>query len=373
MELSDPFVAYVIEHDLKNDHFALSREILRVLSDGREHGFSELLEETGNTRRPNMCRSLKYILALAEKNFDVFGFKVVKVTRNRNTFYRLEFKSDRGELPAERERRHSSPRRPEETIDVSGDLEVLRRRIGIALSGFGINDVKIKDKPGADFDSKVSNASWFLYDEKRKAVVDMFAAAAKNGQGVSTLWICEKADISNASHANHFSNLDRDTHRRALDLGFVVAKVGTGYYAVFELDDASRKKALKLKHRSEFADKCTYLDRLKPFSYKELVGRLNEFEEDGYKEIDVKRRNLTLNVAAAQRKGKNINVKEAATSIGQKSIDFTADWIAESKRLRYKSGFYLRYRSDDKLECCLLDEEADSPMDIKPSGVTANY
>lgn len=366
----DPFVAYVIEHDLENDHFGLSRDILKILSDGAEHRFSEILEATGRLR-VGLARTLKFLMALSAKNFEVFGFKVVKQKRKGETFYKLELSPSRGDTPTIRDRKHASTRQPDATRDISENLGFLRRRIDIALMDFGINDVKINDRPKENFDSKVSAASWFLYDEKRRAVIDMFTDAANLGHSVSTLWICEKLDIPNIG--NHFPNLDRDTHRKALELGFVVTKVGGGYYALFELEDGSRKKALMRKYGKGFEVECTYLDSLSVFNHKELVKRLDEFYEEGYEEICVKRRDLTLNIAAAQRKNRNITVKEAAASIGQKSVDFTADWIRDSRVIRYKSGFYLRYRSDNKLECCLLDENADAARDIKPKGVITNY
>lgn len=365
----DPFVAYVVEHDLSGSKYALARSILELLGTGQELEFGEIMTATGQSRI-NLAKRLRQLLALTNKYFELYGFKVDKNKGGGKSVYKIVPYPGRPVEPKERDRKYFDvqPRGPVE-LEIGSEISQLKKRIAIALEERDMQDLEVLDRPDEELDDLIDNSSWFFDGKYDEAIVREFAESAKKGNALNTLELQNKLGLPNEDF--HIRDLETYSFRHPAELGFVIKLVRTNFYTVCQFGRRSRINALRDTYTDEEFRMLTYLDKLEPLNLKKLIHRLNAEEVS----IDETQKKLALKVANAQLEGRHLKTPDALKAIGFKKNSRCAlhARISNSKRERFQTGFFLRYRVDSTLECCLLDSSADMPMSIKPIGVQSNY
>ncbi|MBI4127289.1 hypothetical protein HY463_01120 [Candidatus Peregrinibacteria bacterium] len=362
----DPFVDYVIEHDLSGSRHESARRVLDICNDGGKHTFGEMLKSV-NPDHGNLKKLLERLIVLTAAHSETFGFKFVKSQGENGRFiYYIQPNPNRPVEPAPRNRKLDIKGLvgPDE-IDI-GDVSVkLRERYKIALESAGFSELSILPEPNEDLDAVVDNASWFFPSELSRRIVAVYVQAAKSGKAVNTNALATRFDLHNGDTGVRY--YERDTIIAAPEVGFVIAYVRRCYYTLLQLDPQSRIHALRRKYGEAGFRNSTYMDKLEEFSMITLSSRLRCSDDDEAM------RNLVVAVAGAQLQSAHLSSHQARKVLGCVSNYAVINGIAASRHNRYKNGYFLRFRRDNTIECRLLDKDCEVPMHIKPQGVRANY
>ncbi len=363
----DPFVLYAINHHFAGPSLGAYRELLLLFSDGSERGFAELLQSTGQSEA-NLAKKLRQLVQLTEKYFDIYGFKITRDLTQKKASYKLEPLPNRSAIPPERKRKifsleYNGP--AQESIEPQ--REKIHQRARTALEDFDVIGVHFLPRPDEEIEQRLRNASWFLTDSVASASVQALVEAAQEGNALNVNALQIKLDLPNKD--NGFRNYERDTMSHAAELGFIIVFVRKAYYALLQLDNASRRKNLGRRYSDETLRDSTFLDLVMPFERRILLARLKASEG----ELDDIQKKLVLAVARAQLSGIALDTAQALDAINLKSRHALQNRVKRSKHERYKTGFFVRYRTDERLEVCLLDDSEEVSPFIKPIGILANY
>lgn len=345
----------------RGDRNVVRRAILRVFADRPLQTLSlkDVMNASG-VQRYTAAKAINRLVKLTNEWAYEYGFRII--LEYVPSGYRLPAISVRAELSDKFRptncRRVSTHDRCSPTIPF-WLTDKIRNHIRFILDGRGIPGMPICDLPPVEASRLVDNSTWVLQPESGEvSMMREILANARRGKATSTFHL--KSRRGTPSEGRGVTNrMEAKTISHALELGFFVEAVRwrIGYIFPFFLDPKVRRELLLGRNLVSDTSKLTFFDQVKPFSLREFKRRLSEPKTQEMLKADSHLpTELYQRVAHDQSQGIYRTWPEWASIMGLYAPTF---WqlIRDAQNVRHERSFYLRYRSDTKVELVLLKNE----------------
>lgn len=342
----------------RGDRPACRRAIFRVFADRPMETLSlkDVVNASG-VKRNTALKALHRLVELTDEWADEYGFRIIlEYVRSEYSPPAIRVRAELADTFSPTAcRRVSTCDRYRPTIPFELTDEV-RRHVRFLLESRGIPHMPVCDEPPSDAGALVDNSTWVLYQEFDEIrMMREILANARRGRATSTFRLKSKSAVPSGKRAIT-NRMEAKTVIQALKLGFFVEVVRgqMGYIFPFFLDPKVRRELLLGRNLATDTMELPFFDEVRPFSFREFKRRLplprvqETLQTDRHLPAA-----LYTRVAKDQSQGIYRTGPEWASQMGLCVATF---WqlIRDAQRIRHERGFYLRYRSDNKVELVLL-------------------
>ncbi len=341
----DERVKHVLNHHFTDPRAENLRAVLSYLGlrEGEEIGTGELRNVVTGASTDATSRVLRRLNRLLDEFGETLGLKLIQTRRtSAETFYRLVFLA--GSVVTNKTKLATLSHVPTHLPLDEASFRRTSRLISLPL---------LQEPPSEkETTSLFTNARFVRPEDNELEYLRLLTEAARRKMSCSFAWLRSQLDIP-VKDKRLLSNFRQTTVDSAAEIGFVVDALRSRHHGIFFVNHDARERVL-LEKFSGKNEVNTCLDKTIAFDGEILEARLKKIN---LLELPREKRKAIRLIAQAQAEAKPIHRGEFLRQSG-----FTKEQYGylhhKSQVKRYDWGFYIRMRSDDTMQCVLIDTES---------------